>query len=553
MKKLFTLTAIAVVVTLIASAATRSKKAEISRNLDIFNSVYKELQTFYVDSIDSKKSITTAIDAMLDDIDPYTEYIPEDEQEEFRTLTTGEYGGIGSMIQETPEGVIISEPYEGSPALRAGLRAGDLILTIDGDSVKGWRSDKVSKHLKGESGTTINVTVKRPYAADSIRTFSFKREKIQIPSVPYFGMLPGEIGYVALSSFSEKSYKEVRDAVERLTKDGAKSIVFDLRGNGGGLVDAAVNILGIFLPKGTTVLTTKGKGLGAEKTYRTSVKPVSTKIPLVVMIDGGSASASEIVAGAIQDLDRGVVVGARSFGKGLVQSTREIPYNGLLKVTIAKYYIPSGRLIQAIDYSRRNPDGSVARIPDSLTTVFHTAAGREVRDGGGITPDVKIEYPDVNRLIYNLVRDNWIFNYATRYVASHPSLAAPSEFVVTDSIYADFKAFINPDKFNYDKVCETALAQLRKLTETEGYATDSVNAQLDILSGMLKHNLNRDLDLKRKGIEPYLTRELVTRYYHQAGEAEAALRFDNAVDSVKSILTSPTRYKEILTPKKIKK
>lgn len=548
MKKLTIFAAVIVAITLLSSAATRSKKVDISRNLDIFNSIYKELQTFYVDTIDAEKSIGTAISAMLDDIDPYTEYIPAKEQEQFRTMTSGEYGGIGSMIQQTPRGVIISEPYAGSPAIEAGLRPGDLIIMVDNDSTAGWTTSQVSERLKGQSGTTVSVTVNRPYDPDSIKRFEIKRRKIQIPSVPYYGMLPDNTGYILLNTFSEKSYPEVRAAVEDLRRQGAERMVLDLRGNGGGLVESAVQILGIFLPKGTTVLNTRGRGVLNEKLYKTSVTPVDTKMPLAVLIDGSSASASEIVTGALQDLDRAVVVGNRSFGKGLVQSTRALPYDGLLKVTVAKYYIPSGRLIQAIDYSHRNPDGSVARIPDSLTTVFHTAAGREVRDGGGITPDVTVTRPDVNRLTYNVVRDNWAFDFATRYAATHDTIAPPELFVVDDSIYEEFKAFIDPARFNYDKVCETALEQLRKLAEAEGYMNDSTSTQFDALAAALKHDLGHDLDINRKAIAPYLASEIVGRYYLQRGEIINSLRDDNVLDSALTILNSP-RYTEILSPK----
>lgn len=549
MKKLTLLAAAFMAIVILASAATRSKKTDISRNLDVFNSLYKELQTFYVDSIDAEKSINTAINAMLNDIDPYTEYIPAKEQEQFRSMTSGEYGGIGSTIQETPKGVIIANPYEGSPALAAGLKPGDLIIMIDGDSTAGWRSSKVSEHLKGQSGTTVKVTVNRPWTDDSIKTFDIKRAKIQIPSVPYYGMLRDNIGYITLNTFSEKSYPEVRKATEELLRNGARGIVLDLRGNGGGLVESAVQILGIFLPKGTTVLNTRGKGVLNDKTYKTSVNPVDTKIPLAVLIDGASASASEIVTGALQDLDRAVVIGNRSFGKGLVQSTRSLPYDGLLKVTVAKYYIPSGRLIQAIDYSRRNPDGSVARIPDSLTTVFHTAGGREVRDGGGITPDITIEYPDVNRLTYNVVRDNWAFDFATRYAARNASIAAPEDFEITDTIYAEFKEFIDPSRFDYDKVCETAVDQLRKLADSEGYMNDSIKAQFDLLAGMLRHDLGHDLDINRKNISPYLASEIVGRYYYDRGQIINSLRDDRTVDSAIVVLTTP-RYQQTLNLRK---
>lgn len=549
MKKLTLLAALLVAISVIASAATRSKKSEISRNLDIFNALYKELQTFYVDSIDAEKSINTAIAAMLNDIDPYTEYFSAKEQDQFRTMTTGEYGGIGSVIQQTPKGVIVVEPYKGSPAQQAGLRPGDIFLQIDGDTVSSWTSDKVSEKLKGQSGSTLKLVMKRPWVEDSILKFELKRGKIQMPSVPYVGMIRPGIGYIGLTTFSEKSYPEVRAGVEQLIKDGAKGLILDLRGNGGGLVESAVEILGMFLPKGTTVLTTRGKGVLNEKVYRTSVNPVDTKIPLAVLVDGNSASASEIVTGALQDLDRAVVIGNRSFGKGLVQSTRELPYDGLLKVTVAKYYIPSGRLIQAIDYSHRNPDGSVARIPDSLTNVFKTAGGREVRDGGGITPDIKIEYPEVNRMTFNVVRDNWAFDFANKYAAEHDTVASPETFEVTDEIYEEFKNFIDPAKFNYDKVCENAVDQLREIAKVEGYMNDSTSAQFDILASMLKHDLKRDLDLNRKNLTPYIAREILSRYYFNRGEVIYSLRDDEAVDSAVQILSTP-RFDEILGKKK---
>lgn len=549
MKKLTLLAALLIVLSVIASAATRSKKSEISRNLDIFNALYKELQTFYVDSIDAEKSINTAIAAMLNDIDPYTEYFSSKEQDQFRTMTTGEYGGIGSVIQQSDQGVIVVEPYKGSPAQMAGLRPGDIFLMIDGDSVTSLSSDKVSEKLKGQSGSTLKLRMKRPWVkSDSILDFELKRAKIQMPSVPYFGMIRPGVGYVSLTSFNEKSYPEVRAGVEQLIKDGAKSLILDLRGNGGGIVEGAVDILGLFLPKGTTVLTTRGKGVLNEKIYRTSVNPVDTKIPLAVLVDGGTASSAEIVTGALQDLDRAVIIGNRSFGKGLVQSTRELPYDGLLKVTVAKYYIPSGRLIQAIDYSHRNPDGSVARIPDSLTNVFKTAGGREVRDGGGITPDVKIEYPEVNRLTYNVVRDNWAFNFANKYAAEHDTVASPETFVVTDEIYGQFKDFIDPARFNYDKVCENAVDQLREIAKVEGYMNDSTKVQFDILASMLKHDLGHDLDINRKNLTPYIAREILNRYYFNRGEVIYSLRDDEAVDSAVNILTTP-RLGEILGKK----
>lgn len=533
-----------------AIAATRSNKAEITRNLDIFNSLYKELQTNYVDSIDAEKSINTAIAAMLNDIDPYTEYFPASQQEDITMMTSGEYAGIGSVILEKPgKGVFISEPYEGSPAQKVGLRPGDHIIMVDNDTVTTWHSSQVSGKLKGQAGTQVKVTVNRPYAADSILTFDITREKIQLPAVPYYGVVRDNIGYINLTSFTDKAATDVRNALIELKKDPrVKSIVLDLRGNRGGLLEAAVKIVGLFVPKNTEVLRTRGKGLLNEKVYKTTSAPVDTQIPLAVFIDGGSASSSEITAGALQDLDRAVIIGNRSFGKGLVQSTRPLPYDGVLKVTIAKYYIPSGRLIQAIDYSHRNPDGSVARIPDSLTNVFKTVHGREVRDGGGITPDIDIDYGEANRLTYNIVSDNWAFDYATRYAAQHPEIAPAEEWQITDSIFDDFKQFIDPEKFNYDKVCEQMLESLKKAAEIEGYMNDSTRKEFTVLEGLLKHNLGHDLDNNRKDIEEILASEIIRRYYYQKGQVIEALKRDATLDSAVVVLNDKARYKQILSP-----
>lgn len=560
MKKTRSLAAILAVAAIsfafIATGATRSKKRDITTNLEIFNTLVKELQTFYVDSIDAEKSIGTAIDAMLSELDPYTEYIPYREQEAFRSISTGEYGGIGSYVMERKGGnVYISGPSEGSPAALAGLRSGDLILKIDGDSVLGLGSTKVTERLKGQAGTDLVVTVVRPYAgADSVIDVKVTRQTIQIPSVPYYGVVRDDIGYISLTTFSEKTPEEVKNALLELKADPrVKGIVLDLRGNGGGVVESAVQVVGYFVPKGTEVLRTRGKGVLNEKIYKTPSQPIDTKMPLVVLIDGGTASSSEIVAGSLQDLDRAVVVGNRSFGKGLVQTSRPLPYDGLLKVTMAKYYIPSGRLVQAIDYSHRNSDGSVERIPDSLTTAFKTAAGRTVRDGGGITPDSVVTYPEINRLVYNIVRDNWAFDYATKYAATHPSILPAGEFAITDSIFDDFKSFIDPEKLQYDKVCEIMVENLETAAKTEGYMNDSVKAQIDILRGMLKHNLNNDLDFNRKAISNYLSSEIVNRYYFRKGEIVDGLRDDPGMNAAAAILHSPETYRSILAPVKTKK
>jgi len=537
---------------LIAVGATRSSKSDISRNLDTFASIYKALQTSYVDTIDADKSMNTAISAMLNEIDPYTEYIPESEQEEFLTISTGEYGGIGAYIMQRPEGgVQVTEPRDGTPSQKAGLRPGDMFLVINGDSVTNADSKTVSNMLRGQAGTDVKVTVKRPYVTDPILDFTITRSKIDINPVPYYGVERGDIGYIQLTTFNDKTYEKTRDALKALKSNPAvKSIVLDLRGNGGGLLESAVQVVSLFVPKGTEVLRTRGKGLQNERIYKTPYQPVDTDIPLAVLVNSGSASSAEIVTGALQDLDRAVIVGDRSFGKGLVQSTRQLPYNGLLKVTIAKYYIPSGRLIQAIDYSHRNADGSVGRIPDSLTTVWHTRAGREVRDGGGITPDLKVELPEGNRLLYNIIRDNWSFDFANRYAATHATIPPAEQFEVTDTIFNEFKAFINPDKFKYDRTTDLIMEQLEKAVKTEGYLDTAVQAQMDTLKNLLRHDLNHDLDLNRKAISQYLAGEIVERYYSERGGIIQALKTDIELDSAAAVLHSPERYRSILAPAK---
>ncbi len=547
-------TALAILfVSVCANAVTRSKKNEISKNLDIFNALFKEMQTFYVDTINAEDAIETAIGGMLSKLDPYTEYMPKKKQEEFHELMSGEYGGIGSYIMQRNGDVYISGPQEGTPAAKAGLKPGDKIVTIDNDTVLGMSHDKVSDKLKGQPGSTVRISVCRPFVKDSMLTFDVVREKIQMPSVQYAGVVNGNIGYIYLTSFTEKSPQEVRDALLEFKKNpDVKGVVLDLRNNPGGALESAVKIVSNFVPKGTEVLRTRGKGVLNEQVYKTTSGPIMPDMPLAVLIDQGSASSSEITAGALQDLDRAVIIGNRSFGKGLVQTTRQLPYEGLLKVTMARYYIPSGRLIQAIDYSHRNPDGSVSRIPDSLTNVFSTAGGRVVRDGGGITPDVEVKYPEMSRITFNIMRDNWAFDYANKFASEHPTIASPDKFEITDSIYEDFKKFINPEKFNYDKVCETILNQLREAAKIEGYMNDSVEAQFTVLEGMLKHPLEKDLDTHREAISPYLLQEIVERYYYQKGMNIAQLRKDPGFDEAEKILLDPAEYRKILSPKPTK-
>lgn len=525
--------------------------AAYARNQAIYNAVMRELTTYYVDTIDTDKATRNAIDGMLYDLDPYTEYIPESEQDDLEALNSGEYGGIGSYIMQRKEGgVYVSAPYEGSPAQRAGLRAGDQFITIDGDTVTSWTTERVSSRLKGEAHSTVKVTMRRQYVTDSIYSVGIMREKIKMQAVPYYGVQYGSIGYIALTTFNGNAYEEVRSALIELKKNPAvKQIVLDLAGNGGGLMESAVQIVGLFVPKGTEVLTTRGRLKQSERTYKTPIDPVDAQIPLAVLIDGGSASASEIVAGALQDMDRAVIIGSRSYGKGLVQTARPVPYNGILKLTTAKYYIPSGRLIQAIDYSRRNDDGSVKRTPDSLTHTFRTLHGREVRDGGGITPDITVEFDSArSRLLYNLVRDNWIFDYATRFRAEHPAIAAPEEFEITDDIYADFKRSIDPERFQYDRVTDRALSTLRDAVRVEGYLNDSVKADLDRLDALLKHDLNHDLDVQREQITPYLADEIIGRYYYERGRRIQALKVDKALTRAALLFATEGEYARLLRP-----
>lgn len=530
-------------------AGQKSQDGALSRNLTTFNAIVKELQNNYVDSIAPDRAFNAAISALLETVDPYTEYYPDDDRQTIQTMTTGEFGGIGSYLMDRDSSTYISAPMKDSPAARAGIRAGDRILRVDSFDVSRKSSSEVTKVLRGKPNTAVTLRLQRSFTEDSIIDVTLTRELIQQPSVPLYTVVDNT-GYIQLTSFIKKSPAEVKAALESFKNNPqVKNIVLDLRGNGGGLVESAVDILSYFLPKGTEVVRTRGKDSTSERIYKTTRTPIYPDIPLAVLIDGGTASASEIVAGAIQDLDRGVLIGSRSFGKGLVQSTRPLPFNGLLKITVAKYYTPSGRLIQALDYGHRNEDGSVSRIPDSLTNEFKTRNGRIIRDGGGLTPDSTIDWGKINRLVYNVVRDNWSFDFATHYAATHPTIAPASEFVITDSIYDEFKKSIDPTKFKYDRVMEDAIKALREIATEEGYMADDTKEAFDRLQGLLVHDLQRDLDTHRPEIEEYLGSEIVSRYYYEPGKSEYALRTDKALKAAMEILGSD-RYSKLLKPSK---
>lgn len=521
----------------------------LNRNLTVFNAISRYLAQVYVDSLRPDDTFQAAIGAMLNTVDPYTEYYDSNQRQLLEIMTTGEYGGIGAYITSRDGDVFISLPIEGSPSHKAGMRPGDRILKIDSVTATGKTSDFVSSRLKGDPGTPVTVTVQRPYVADSILTFTLMRERIRNKSVPFAGMVGDGIGYVKLNSFMDKSASEVKAALEKFKANPElKGVVLDLRDNGGGLVESAVEILGMFLPRGTKVMETKGHNPNSFKTYATERSPLLPDVPLVVLIDEGSASASEITAGAIQDLDRGVLVGRRSFGKGLVQGTLSLPYDGLLKVTTAKYHLPSGRLIQAIDYSRRNPDGSVARTPDSLTNEFRTRAGRIVRDGGGLVPDSVTKLPDYSHIIYNLMVSNQIFDYATLYAATHPEIAPAKDFRVTDEIFEDFLAFVDTTKVKNDKSIHRLLEDLRKTARVDGYMTDELAQNLDSLERLLDPDVKQTIRNRREEVNEYLGREIVGRYYNRSGEEEYSLLFDGDFAVARDILSDPTLYKSILTP-----
>lgn len=520
---------------------------QIAKNLDIFNSIVKELDLFYVDTIQPEKTIREGIDAMLYSLDPYTAYYPEDDQSELEQMVKGTYGGIGSVItwNDKLKRSMIAEPYEGMPAAVSGLKAGDILMEIDGEDLAGKNNAEVSEMLRGQVGTSFRLKVQRPGKKKPLE-FNIVRRSIQLPLIPYYAKLDSAVGYINLSSFSGNPSKEFKEAFLDLRRQGIRSLVIDLRNNGGGLLDEAIEIANFFVPRGKTLVTTKGKIKQSSNVYKTLRQPLDLDIPLAVLVNSGTASSSEILAGSLQDLDRAVIVGNRTYGKGLVQSTRALPYGGTMKVTTSKYYIPSGRCVQAIDYAHRNEDGSVGRIPDSLTTVFHTAAGREVRDGGGVTPDIQVEQEKLPNILFYLVNDNQIFDYATQYCLKHDRIATPEDFVVTDKDYADFKEMVMKTDFKYDQQSEKLLKSLKEMAEFEGYLAGA-SAEFDALEKKLTHNLDHDLDYFAKDIKMMIAIEIIKRYYYQRGAIIEQLKDDDDLEAAIKVLNSPAEYRRILS------
>ncbi|MDO4186607.1 MAG: S41 family peptidase [Bacteroidales bacterium] len=519
---------------------------EMSKNLDIFNSVMKELDMNYVDTIDAGKTVRQGIDAMLYGLDPYTVYYPEDDQSELEQMVSNSYGGIGAVISWNAKlkRSVISEPYEGMPAAVAGLKVGDVLMEIDGEDLAGKDNQAVSNLLRGQVGTEFHLKVQRP-GVEKLMDFDIVRRQVQLPLIPYYAKLDKGVGYINLSTFSGNPSSDFRAALEDLRKQGITSLVIDIRSNGGGLLDEAVEIANFFVPRGQTLVTTKGRDQKVRETYKTLREPIDLNLPLAVLVNSGTASSSEILAGSLQDLDRAVVVGSRTYGKGLVQMTRSLPYGAAMKLTTSKYYIPSGRCVQAIDYQHRNEDGSVGRIPDSLTNVFHTAKGRIVRDGGGVTPDITVEQDTMPNIVYYLMNENIVFDYATQYCLKHPKVAPAEEFKLTEADYEDFKAYVKQQDFKYDQQTERMLKDLKRMAEFEGYL-QGADAEFAALEQKLTHNLDYDLDHAAEQIKMLLSAELMKRYYFQRGSIIEQLKGDKDLEAAVAVLTDESRLKEIL-------
>lgn len=523
----------------------------VAKNMDVFTSIYKNLDMMYVDTLDADEVIGNGINAMLRSLDPYTEYYPESEVKELKNMLTGKYAGIGSVVRYNYQlgYTVINEPYEGMPAQEAGLKKGDIILSINDSTMKGKEVSYVSDRLRGEPGTSFILKVKRP-STGKVMKVKLTRRTIQMPFLPYYGLLDGGIGYINFNSFTDQCAKDVRRAFIDLKKQGAKKLVFDLRNNGGGSVSEAVSIVNMFLPKDKVVLTMKGKLQRANNEYKTTVEPIDTLMPIVVLVSGNTASAAEILSGSLQDYDRAIILGTRTYGKGLVQATMDLPYNGQMKLTTSKYYIPSGRCVQALNYKHAK-GGYVEHVPDSLTKVFYTAGRREVRDGGGVKPDVEVKPDSLPNIAYYLAgaRDSneLMLNYEVDYIAKHPTIAPAKDFALTDADYEEFKARVLKADFKYDRETEKYLKDLMKLARFEGYYDDA-KPEFDALAKKLSHNVAKDLDYNKQYIKRLLENDIVAAYYYQGGAIRNSLRYDKQVKEAVRLLNTPEEYKKLLSP-----
>ena len=532
------------ILTLQYRTVAQSNGFEVIKSLELMDQIYQHLEMYYVDEPQTGKISKVGIDAILKELDPYTVYYHESNIEDYRLMTTGQYGGIGALIRKTGDYTFIAEPYEGNPAFTSGLRAGDLILSIDGKSMKGLASDEVSSSLKGPKGTTIEIEIERPLK-EGTQKFKVTRDEIKLPDVPYSGMINETVGYIRLNSFTQTASSEVRSAFLKLKEQGMKELVFDLRGNGGGLLIEAVKIVNMFIKKGEVVVTTKGRVPEENRTYKTMEDPLDLNIPLAVLIDEGSASASEIVSGSLQDLDRAVIVGTTSYGKGLVQRTYDLKYGSKVKLTIAKYYTPSGRCVQRLEYYDKEDGMKPSEIPDSLIKIFKTVNGREVIDGRGIEPDIKIDKDEISRLTATVYAKNFIFDYATQYASAKEKIAEANKFALTDDEYEDFKKYVLSQEFTYSTASEEMLKKMKVTAEEEGFYEDA-SAEYEALLQKVHPSKERDLNKFKIEILELLENEIVSRYYFQKGRALNSFKNDKTLIKGVEILGKTSEYNTIL-------